>query len=555
MNSTRSMWSPLSEPVYRALWIAAVVSNVGSFMQEVGSAWLMTSIAPEPLLVALLQTAAYFPFFLLAVPSGAFADVIDKRKLLLFGQVWMLLSSLALGILSIYHMVTPWVLLGLTFMLAVGGAITGPAWNAAIPELVPKEKLEPAIALGGVGYNAARGVGSALGGIVVAAFGPGPVFILNAVSFLGVLFVFSRWKPIEKAPSVIPREQMVGAVRAGFRFVSHSPALKAVMVRSGAYAVCTSAMWALLPLIAKEELHLGAGGLGALLAVFGGGTLLGAAILPRMRSAVSLDQVTGIGKILFAAALLGLAYAQNFVTAALFMCGAGISWIVVNSMMSMGAQKASPAWVRARALAFHILVFLGTFSLASAFWGQVAAYLGLDAPLIAASALLVISLLLSRRFPLGIAELIDTTMSDHWSVPKRASEPHPNHGPVLVTVEYIIDPAKLSEFTNAMSALSIQRRRDGAFQWHLFCDVSNPIRQMETFFVESWAEHMRQHERVTVSDRLVEDKVNAFHIGANPIIVRHFINSYLPPELLKEIALQESDLVSEQDSGVDLKLP
>lgn len=536
------MWSPLGEPIYRALWIAAVVSNVGSFMQEVGSAWLMTSIAPDPLKVALLQTAAYFPFFLLAVPSGAFADVIDKRKLLIIGQFWMLLSSLALGVLSIYGLVNAWVLLALTFMLAVGGAITGPAWNAAIPELVPKEKLEPAIALGGVGYNAARGVGSALGGLAVAALGPGPVFILNAVSFVGVLIVFFKWKP-EKGAQSRHRERMIGAVRAGFRFVRHSPALKSVLVRSGSYAFCTSAMWALLPLIARQELHLDSLGYGTLLAIFGAGTLIGAAVLPRLRSVISLDQVTGFGKLLFAGTLLGLAYAQNLVTAALFMIGAGVSWIIVNSMFSMGAQKASPAWVRARALAFHILVFLGTFAIASAIWGQIAQYTGLDLPLIAASGLLVVSIFLCRPFPLGIAEMIDTTMSDHWSDPKLVHEPHPNHGPVLITVEYIIDPARLNEFTEAMSALSIQRRRDGAFQWHLVCDVANPQKQLEAFFVESWAEHMRQHERVTVSDRVVEDKVNAFHIGANPIAVRHFINSYLPAELIKEMTVEESELV------------
>lgn len=542
MSSTRSMWSPLTEPVYKALWIAAVVSNIGSFMQEVGSAWLMTTIRPDPLMVSLLQTAAYFPFFLMAIPAGAFADVVDKRKLLLIGQLWMLLSSLALGILSICNLVTPWTLLALTFMLAVGGAITGPAWNAAIPDLVPKEKLESAIALGGVGYNAARGVGSALGGLAVARLGPGPVFILNAISFVGVLLVFFFWKPAKKKPSKHPRERMVGAVRAGFRFVRHSPALKAVLMRSGSYGACTSAMWALLPLIAKKELHLDSMGYGVLLAIFGAGTLLGAAILPRLRSAISLDQVTGFGKLLFAGSLLGIVYAQNLVTASLFMIGAGVSWIVVNSMFSMGAQKASPAWVRARALAFHILVFLGTFAITSAMWGQVAAHTDLDTPLLIASGLLVLSLFLSKPFPLGIAEVIDTTMSDHWSDPKRATEPHPNHGPVLVTVEYIIDPNRLDEFTDAMTELSIQRRRDGAFQWHLFCDVSSPQKQLETFFVESWAEHMRQHERVTVSDRLVEDKVNAFHVGDSPIVVRHLINSYIPADLLKEFTVEEQEV-------------
>ncbi|MBC7999929.1 MAG: MFS transporter [Leptolyngbya sp.] len=543
-NSSRSMWSPLKEPLYRSLWIAAVISNVGSFMQEVGSAWLMTSLVKTPLLVALLQTAAYLPYFILAVPSGAFADVIDKRKMLLIGQIWMLVASLSLGILSINGLMSPWILLGLTFMLAVGGAITGPAWNAAIPDLVPKEKLESAIALGSVGYNAARGVGAAIGGLAVAAFGPGPVFMLNALSFVGVLLVFFKWKPSQKAPSTIPREQMVGAIKAGFRFVRHSPLLKAVLVRSGAYAACTSAMWGLLPLIAREELHLDSPlSYGMLLAVFGAGTLLGAAILPGLRRRISLDEVTAVGTVLFAGAMLGLAFASNLVTAGLFMIGAGVSWIVVNSCLSMGAQKAAPAWVRARALACHILVFLGTFAVTSAMWGQLAVYTGLDVPLLIASALLMLTLFLSKPFPMGIAEHIDTTMSDHWTDPKRVSDPHPNHGPVLITVEYLIDPCKLLDFKTAMTELSIQRRRDGAFQWHLFCDVSRPERHVEIFMVDSWAEHMRQHERVTVSDRLIEEKVNSFHTGEKHPTVGHFINAYLPPELIKAMSIEESDCI------------
>lgn len=526
LSPSRSMLSPLREPIFRALWIAAFVSNIGSFMQEIGSAWLMTSLAPTPFLVALLQTALYLPYFLLALPAGAFADVFDRRRLLIIGQIWMLIAAAALGLVCIFNLVNAWTLLTLTFMLAVGGAITGPAWNAAIPELVSKENLEPAIAIGSVGYNVARGIGCALGGLAVAALGPGPVFILNAVTFIGVVIVFWRWKQAPVEYSTQPGEKIPGAMKAGLRFVRHSPALISVFVRSTAYAICTSAMWALIPLIAKDNLKLNSGGYGLLLAFFGLGTLLGAIFLPRVRRTVSLDHVTVFGKIAFAVALVGLAYAQHAVTAAIFMVIFGVSWIVVNSCLSMGAQKASPQWVRARALAVHILLFLGSFALASAGWGQLAVYTGLTTPLLVAAAGLAISLFLTPRFPLIIAESLDTTLSDHWTNPKVAVQPHPDHGPVLITVEYLIDPARSREFAHAMNLLALQRKRDGAFQWHLFFDVANPSKQIETFMVESWAEHMRQHERVTISDREAEDRVAAFHIGEKLPVVRHLVNAY-----------------------------
>ncbi|HEY9788115.1 MAG TPA: MFS transporter, partial [Candidatus Obscuribacterales bacterium] len=465
----------------------------------------------------------------------------DRRRLLILGQLWMLSAAFTLGLLCIFNIINPWILLGLTFMMAIGAVITGPAWNAAIPELVSKDNLEPAIALGSMGYNVARGIGSAIGGLAVAALGPGPVFILNAISFLGVIVVFMKWKR-QRVKYSTAREKVSGAIRAGLRFVRHSPALKSIFVRSATYACCSSAMWALLPLIAREKLHLSSGGYGLLLAFFGLGTLVGAAILPRLRKTVSLDDVTTFGKLLFGGALVGLAYAQNGVTASLFMIGFGLSWIVVNSCLNVGAQKASPAWVRARALSVHILVFLGCFAISSALWGELANHYGLDTPLLIAAVGLGLSLLLAKHFPLGIAESLDTTLSDHWTDPNNVIEPHPDHGPVVVTVEYFIDPERSREFAEAMRALSLQRKRDGAFQWHLFCDVSNPSRHVETFFVESWAEHLRQHERVTVSDKEAEDKVNSFHIGPQPPVVHHLINAYMPDSSDKELVLLDVNI-------------
>lgn len=532
MTMTKSMWSPLLEPVFRALWIAAVVSNVGSWMHDVAAAWLMTSLAPQPFMVAIMQTAQYLPFFLLSLPAGAMADVFDRRKLLIIGQLWMLIAAMSLSALTYLNWIEPWSLLILTFMLSIGGAASSPSWNAITPELVPREKLEAAVALGGVGWNIARGVGAAIGGIVVAAGGPAAVFLLNSISFVGVIYVLVSWKHKPQETSSAPTEKMIGAIKAGVRYVRHSPPMMSVLVRTFTFAISASAIWALLPLLARQKLGLNSLEYGLMLSLFGLGSLLGAAILPKLRHSISLDQVAAGGVALFAVMNIGVAYAQNGITGSLFMILGGIAWIIVSACLNVGAQMSSPQWVRARALAVYILVFQGSLAAGSALWGAVAQYTNLVLPLLISAGTMLLALLLTKRYPLGMAENLDTTLSMHWTDPELAFEPHPEHGPVLITVEYRIDPAQAKEFTGAMKALSIQRRRDGAFQWHLFCDVADTSRYVETFFVESWAEHMRQHERVLVGDKVVEDKANSFHIGEMPPLSHHLINAFVDDSTL-----------------------
>ncbi len=521
-RNPQSMWAPLSVPVFRALWLASTFSNIGTFMQDVGAAWLMTSLTISPVMVSLMQTATYLPFFMLSLPAGALADLVDRRKLLIVGQSWMLIAAFALACLTFFHIVGPWWLLTFTFMLGIGNAISAPAWNASTPELVPRDKLEPAIALGGLSYNTSRGVGSALGGLIVAAAGPAAVFLLNALSFLAVIYVVSKWKhkPNDQG------ERIFGAMRAGVRYVRHSPALVSVMTRSAVFAGTSASMWALLPLIGREQIKLDSIGYGLLLSVFGFGCIVGAFALPIMRRRLSLDHLNTVGNILFAVSLVILALSRHFAVASCAMLDAGAAWIIVNSSMNAAAQLATPSWVRARAMSVYILVFQGSVAIGSLLWGQIASMQGgLPFALGTAAVCMCANLMLAMRFKLSMVEGFDTSMSAHWKDPNIVVEPDPDNGPVLVTVEYIIDPARAKEFTEAANILGRVRRRDGAYQWHLFFDLAKPERYFETFMIESWGEHVRQHERVMISDKVVEDRVNSFHVGERPTVVHHLISA------------------------------
>lgn len=522
IRTPQSMWAPLSVPLFRALWLAATFSNIGTFMQDVGAAWLMTSLTISPVMVALMQTATYLPFFMLSLPAGALADLVDRRKLLIFGQGWMLIAAFALACLTYFNIVGPWWLLTFTFMLGIGNAITSPAWNASTPELVPRDKLEPAIALGGLSYNVSRGLGSALGGLIVAAAGPAAVFLLNAISFLAVIFVVAQWnhKPNEQG------ERIFGAMRAGVRYVRHSPTLVSVMTRSAVFAAASASMWALLPLIGREQIKLDSIGYGLLLSIFGVGCILGAFVLPILRRKFTLDHLNSIGNLLFAISLVILALSRHFAVASAAMLDAGAAWIIVNSSMNAAAQLAIPSWVRARAMSVYILVFQGSVAIGSLLWGQIASLEGgLPLALIISAVCMCANLVLALRFKLSMVEGYDTSMSSHWKDPNLVYEPSPDNGPVLVTVEYVIDPSKAKEFTEAANVLGKVRRRDGAYQWHLFFDLARPERYFETFMIESWGEHVRQHERVMMADKLVEDRVNAFHIGEKSITVHHLISA------------------------------
>ena len=525
-----SAWSPLRAPLFRALWIAAVASNVGTWMQNVGAAWLMTSLAPTPTMVALVQAATSLPVVLVALPAGAIADIVDRRALLLVTQGWMLAAAAVLGALTLLDVTTPWMLLTLTFALGLGAAMNAPAWQAIIPELVSRSELRSAVTLNGVGYNVARAVGPALGGLIVAAEGPGAVFILNALSFVGVMIVLYRWRR-RIGERELPAEDVVGAIRAGLRYVRYAPGLRAVLIRTAVFILGGSALWALLPLVARQELDLDATGYGLLLGCLGAGAVTGAALLPRLRRKFSTDGFLAGSTLLFAIATAAPAYVRNFTLVAVAMVLGGVAWITIMSTFNVGAQVTVPGWVRARALALYGLMFQGGTAFGSALWGMIAERITLPLALIWAAVTLLAGLAAMLRYRLQLEEEINLTPSPHWPEPQPLVPPSPDSGPVLVTVEYAIDPARARDFISAMHGVEELRRRDGAYRWGLFNDPSIPKRYVETFLVESWAEHMRQHERVTMADKEVEDVARAFHIGKTPPVVSHLIYAgHEPPK-------------------------
>jgi MFS family permease len=516
-----SAWSPLRHPVFRWLWIASVASNIGTWMQNVGASWQMTSLTRSTTLIALVQAATSMPAFILALPAGALADIMDRRRMLLFTQGWMTVAAAALGVLTFAGSTGPGSLLGFTFLLGLGAAANGPAWQAITPELVPRSDLAGAVALSSISFNIARAVGPALGGLIVAAAGPGWTFLLNAVSFVGVMVVLYWWRrPAQE--TLLPGERVLGAMRTGLRYVRHSPEVLAPMIRGAAFIVCGGSLWALLPVVSRGLGH-GPAGYGLLLAALGAGAVAAAMVLPHLKRGNSTDLVVAAAIVVFAAATLALALVHEFALLMLAMLLAGGAWLSLLSSFNVAVQTAVPSWVRARALSVYMLVFFGGLSAGSALWGALGERFGVTTALCLSAAGMVVGLAATRHLHLRSGEGLNLAPSRQMPAPIVAYELEPDRGPVLVTVEYCIRPQQAAEFVQAMRDVRRIRLRDGAFEWSLFADAADPDRFSEVFFVKSWLEHLRQHERATVADRDLVNQARRFHTGPEPPEVRHLI--------------------------------
>lgn len=513
---------PLSYPVYRALWIATVVSNVGTWMHDVGAGWLMTSLSPSPLLVALVQTATTLPMFLLALPAGALADIIDRRRMLLGAQLLGLLAAAMLTVLTLLDVVTPIVLLAATFLLGIAAALSAPVFQAIVPELVGKQALPDAIALNSLGVNVSRAVGPALGGVIVALAGTPAVFALNALSVVGVLVVLFTWKR-SRAVHNLPPEHFLGALKAGYRYTRHSPAMRLVLVRAVGFFLFGSALWAMLPLIARRGLGLDAAGYGALLGCMGAGAVLGAILLKRLRKKISANAISIQATVLFALSTLALALATNAWIAGGVLFTAGLGWIGMLTSLNVAAHMASPGWVKARALAVYLLTFQGAMTGGSILWGTLATGTSVATALVVAAAGQGVAVLLAFRWRLPQDSTTDLAPSNHWAEPVVSVQPAEDRGPVLIEIEYRVEPARLADFVSALRRFKSVRQRDGAIRWDVWEDVAEPGRVIENFVVESWVEHQRQHARVTHADQLDQQTLLEFHLGDHPPLVRHLL--------------------------------
>ena len=521
-----SLLTPFTYALFRAIWIASVVSNVGTWMQNVAGVWLVTTLTTSVLLVALMQTATSLPAFLLSMPAGAVGDLIDRRKLLLFTQGFMAVVALALGAFTFTGHISALEVLGFTFLLGMGAAVNGPVWQAVATELVPRPVLPFAITLNGVSNNIARAIGPALGGLIIAYYSPGWVFLVNGVSFIGTWIVVYRWRRAEE-PSNGPAENFTGALRAGLRYVQYSPAIYGVLARTFAFAFGASAMWALLSVVVARRLHLSSGTYGVMLSWLGAGAITGAFLMGRAGQQLTMNQRVLLGSIGFVGTNLALALVPSEYWLFPVMFVSGTCWLIVMTSFNTTVQLHVPKWVQARVVSIYMLVFQAGMSLGSVAWGELADRLSLQTALLVAASWMLASLLLALPFPIHQPEGLDLAPADSRTDPTIEDAAGQviaiDDGPVVVMIEYNVDPANWPAFRAAAQQLTRLRLRDGALRAGVFADVADPTRITEFFYVATWGEHLRQHRRFTRDDQAVEAQVRQFHRAATPPHVTHFL--------------------------------
>jgi MFS family permease len=520
-------FEPLRVPLFRDLWLASIVSNLGGWMQDTAGTWLMTVLTPSPLLIALMQTAASLPVVILGLLAGATADIFDRRRLLIFWQAWMLSAVALLSVLTFFDIISPWILLILTFLLNIGTAMNSPAWQAIVPEVIPRPQLPDAISLNSAGFNLARALGPALGGLAIALFarattGAASVFLLNSLSFVGVILVLYRWQRNPIFKSALPAERIQGSMRAGIRYIRYAPMLQAAFVRTLLFTLFVSAVWALLALVAKNDLHQGAMGYGILNGSMGFGAVIGATMLPRVRRVLSADAIIATATCVFVATLAILATVKVPLIIIPMLIAGGFAWTSAMSTLNLAVQVSVPAWVQARALGAYQMIFAGGMALGGVIWGFIAEHASTPKSLMCASVGLALTLPLSLRF--HVLRGVQPDLSPHrysLPAPKLASEREDSDGPVRVSIDYSIDPRDYAAFTKAIHQLRDVRLRDGAIRWGVYQDASDPGHLNETFVTESWLEYLRQRERFTASDLRIRDLVWSFHRGKEPPRISH----------------------------------
>jgi MFS family permease len=518
-----SAWTPLKRPLFRMLWGTLLTANVCMWMNDVAAAWLMTSLSDMPVMVALVQSASTLPILLLGLPSGALADIVDRRRLLIGTQFWVAAVGAVICIATFSGHLNAPLLLAMTFANGVGLAMRWPVVAALMPELVPRRELGMAVALNGVAMNISRIIGPVVAGALIATAGSSWVFLLNAVLSLatGALLLLT-WRR-EPKESDMPRERFFGAIRVGLQYVRQSPRLHAVLLRVASFFFFSTALLALLPLVAKGLPEGNAGTYTLLMSSMGAGAIIAAVYLPRARHRYSIEAIARLGTLLHAAATLAVAYAPNAALAAPALLIAGMAWTSTANSLTLAAQTALPGWVKARGMAVYQMALMGGATLGSALWGQVATLSTLRTSLVSAAAAAVVALFFTalKRVPDDTGE--DWSPVRSWKDPDVALPIGPHQGPVLVTIEYRIDPDRATEFRELMSASRRVRLGNGATSWELFRDAADPGRFIEHYVDESWVAHMRQHERVTAFDVVLDGQKAALHVGDAPPEIIHYI--------------------------------
>ena len=521
-SSVGTALGPLLRPVFRLLWITWLTSNICMWMNDVASAWLMTTLTTSPVMVALVQSASTLPVFLLGLPSGALADILNRRHWFMFTQFWVAANAVLLAAVLFADWITAPLLLALTFGNGIGLAMRWPVYAAIIPELVTRRELPNAVALNGIAMNTSRVIGPVVAGALIASVGTGFVYLLNAVLSLAAGFVIMRWRS-EAKPSVLPGERFFGAMRVGFQYVAQSRSMRSVLIRVAIFFLQSTTVFALLPLVAKRLPGGGAWTYTLLLASLGVGAVSAAFFLPRLRVLISRRRLLRDGTLLQAAAMIGVGFAPNVWAAVPAMMVAGAAWLSVVNTMTVITQLSLPDWVRARGMSIYMMVMMGAASGSAALWGQVASMI--DVPWTYAMAALVgvsASLLASRLYTDPENE-IDLTPARLLQEPVPAFPVEHQMGPVMVTIDYQIDPTRSDEFAAVMRESRANRLQKGALSWGLFHDTNKPGHYIEYFLDDSWADHLRRFDRFTAADAELRERRYSFHTGAEPPRVSRYI--------------------------------
>lgn len=509
-------------PVFRAVWLASVLSNFGALIQSVGASWLMLSIAQSADMVALVQASIALPVMLLSLVAGALADNRDRRVVMLGTQVFMLTVSVTLAACAWAGLVTPWSLLLFTFLIGCGSAFNAPAWQASVGDMVPRTELPGAVALNSLGFNIARSVGPAIGGAIIAAAGAAAAFAVNAASYVALIIVLARWHPL-RAPNLLPRESLGVAMSAGVRYVSMSPAIRTVLLRSAIFGAGASGLMALMPLVAKELLGGGPLVYGLMLGAFGAGAVAGAVGASRLRQAFSTETIVRAACVAFAAAaaVAGLSRHLPATMAGLLLAGAG--WVLALATFNIAVQLSAPRWVVARALSLYQMAAFGGIAGGSWLWGVVAERESIMFSLLACAAVLFACAAFGAWRPLAQSKDLDLDPLQHWQEPQTAVPVVPRSGPVVISIEYVIREEDQIRFLAAMSERRRIRRRDGALNWRLLRDLSNPELWIERYETPTWLDYLRLNNRMTRNDAVVPASLRALHRGPEAPRVRRMI--------------------------------
>lgn len=521
-NAPSGAWTPFKHRVFVVMWTAMLLGNIGTWMRDVGAGWLMASMSTSATMVALVQVAGTLPLFLLSLPAGALADLVDRRKLLIAMNVLLGLVALSLGLLTQFSLINAYSLLILLLIGGIGSALSIPALQSLTPMQVPRSELRSAIALNSMGFNVSRAIGPALGSAVIVSLSISFAFYADALSYVIVIAALVWWKGASARASRETPEAFTGAMRTGVRYVMHAPGLKRILFRAASFFIFASAYWALLPTITRSTLNGSASFYGILLASIGAGAVFGAIILPIIRRRLSAENTFRVGTALTIAALLAIALVPNKALAIIALAIAGMAWIATLTTANTAAQTALPDWVRGRGLAIYLTVFYGAMTVGSLIWGQVADLYDVPTALTSAAIAGAFALLLAFRYPMPEGEQ-DLTPSMHWPEPALALDKGTPDRPVMICIDYQIAEKNRDQFLSSLRELAEARKRNGAIFWQVFEQSDQAGHFTEMFMEPSWEAHLRHHHRVTKADADLQEAIQKLHTGTAPPVVRHML--------------------------------